>query len=298
MTKPYVIKKTAEAKAQEIRLISKAISECPKQIAEAKYENGEISITGGRKIDTEIDTRTSNRLAYQETIRQQNIESVIANAAQELTTETPIPESKPEPEWVSRFVDISASISSDEMQQLWGKILAGEIKQPGSYSLRTLETLRNITKPEAEVFSKLANCIISANGDSFYINDNEHLIKTQGISFAQILSLKDAGLIHESSLAFLIKPSKTEPKTVMRCGGKVIFVERKTATAKAEIQINVLTKVGRELLKLTSSSCSDEYLKLICKKINQKDLIMSVADITKEDDSGIHYNPQSLQIIQ
>ena len=36
-------------------------------------------------------------------------------------------------------------MSSEELQTLWGRTLAGEIKSPGSYSLRTLDFLKNLS---------------------------------------------------------------------------------------------------------------------------------------------------------
>src|ERR1700738_406886 len=38
------------------------------------------------------------------------------------------------------------------LQELWGKVLAGEIEQPGSYSLRALDVLSAMTQKEAERF--------------------------------------------------------------------------------------------------------------------------------------------------
>jgi hypothetical protein len=38
------------------------------------------------------------------------------------------------------------------MQALWGKILAGEIKQSKSYSLQTLEIIRNLSKKKKPTY--------------------------------------------------------------------------------------------------------------------------------------------------
>ena len=47
-------------------------------------------------------------------------------------------------------------MSSEELQTLWGRVLAGEIKSPGTFSLRTLEFLKNTSHEEALKIAKLA----------------------------------------------------------------------------------------------------------------------------------------------
>ena len=44
--------------------------------------------------------------------------------------------------------------NSDYMRTLWGRILKGELKQPGTYSRRTLEILYSLSMQEAELFAK------------------------------------------------------------------------------------------------------------------------------------------------
>ena len=41
-----------------------------------------------------------------------------------------------------RFFDAVGNVSNEELQKLWGKVLAGEMQQPGSCSLRTMEVIR------------------------------------------------------------------------------------------------------------------------------------------------------------
>jgi len=54
-------------------------------------------------------------------------------------------------DWFVRFFEDAGNISDEKMQEIWAKVLAGEIKQPGSFSLRTLEVLRNLSSDEAEI---------------------------------------------------------------------------------------------------------------------------------------------------
>ncbi len=58
-------------------------------------------------------------------------------------------------DWVARFFSYAQDVSNEQLQALWGKVLAGEVGRPGQIPLRTLDLLRNITKGEAELLMKL-----------------------------------------------------------------------------------------------------------------------------------------------
>lgn len=72
-------------------------------------------------------------------------------------------------DWLMRFFDAVGNISNEELQQLWGKVLANEISHPKSCSLRTLDMIRNMPPEEAETFSMLCRYVMQS-GDSFYID--------------------------------------------------------------------------------------------------------------------------------
>lgn len=77
-------------------------------------------------------------------------------------------------------------------------MLAGEVKKPGTFSLRTLETLRNMTHAEAVMFEKMcSHCIITA-GSRAILRDEEYLTEIE-IPFGMILKLSECGLINSSS---------------------------------------------------------------------------------------------------
>jgi hypothetical protein len=40
------------------------------------------------------------------------------------------PEKSPNPDWLFRWRDAAAGVSASDLQTLWGKLLAGEVKQP------------------------------------------------------------------------------------------------------------------------------------------------------------------------
>ena len=50
-----------------------------------------------------------------------------------------------DPDWFFAFSTLAEEIYSAPMQELWGKIFAVEVSRPGSFSLRSLQTLKSLT---------------------------------------------------------------------------------------------------------------------------------------------------------
>jgi Protein of unknown function (DUF2806) len=133
--RPTLIKRTADAKAYELKKIAETLD----KIAEdyqlpVVYKDGSIEVWQRPEdktlilSDTPISERANSRLEYQERKRQNNIENVTSAAASQLINEDSIPEESPSEDWVNRFFNHAQDISSQEMQELWGRILAGETK--------------------------------------------------------------------------------------------------------------------------------------------------------------------------
>lgn len=297
VSKPYFIKRTAEAKAYEIQVIAKAVADSRQLLTHSAYDDGKIKIVSPEsQLDMPaLSNRTTLRVQYQEMRQQQNVEAVCANAAEDLKNESTVPEEKPEPGWVSRFMSIAADISAEELQFLWGKILAGEIKKPGSFSLRTLDVLRNLSAKEAEAFAKLGNYIFSAGDNFFFIEPRAYIsTKNEGLTFQDILELKDAGLVFESELEFSF-PATSEAGTAHLVYGPLILLfEREKDTPKIATKAGVLTKVGVELLKLLTIEPDMEYVSFAGKRFDHVGTKFAWASVTKIVDGNISYGEKTV----
>ena len=128
------------------QLIAKEQAEARKYVVPDKLEpNGTIRI---RPDDVR------NAMEFQAEKRLRNLGAIAGHAAEELG-DTEVHDHDPDPDWIARFFDGAQDVSSEELQKLWGRILAGEVKSPGQTSLRTLSILRDMTQSEAQDFSKL-----------------------------------------------------------------------------------------------------------------------------------------------
>lgn len=71
------------------------------------------------------------------------------------------PDTNVNDDWLYRWRDYTGEVSDADLQKIWGRILAGEVKAPGTYSLRTLDFLRNLSQEEAALIAKIASVVIN-----------------------------------------------------------------------------------------------------------------------------------------
>lgn len=259
---PTHIRRMAKAKADEIQIISNSINE--NIVLPIHYEAGSICIN--TEDANQLARRAQTRALYQEMKKQQNIESVIGKAYEELSTASEVSDTPVDSDWVSEFFDNVANVSNEQMQILWGKLLAGEIKQPGSFSLRTLGTLKNMSQKDAEYFNDIVPYILKCKGSEdgsiidYFILDNpeDTLLASRHIPFAKVMRLSEAGLISDNgtiSIRFIVKPGQTE---YIEGIFKRIQIEN---TDAQDVTINhsayFLTEAGKELFGI-AFHCEDE----------------------------------------
>lgn len=284
---PRYIERIAKAKAKEIETISGAISN--NITLPMNYDNGVISIS--TKDANDLVIRAQNRFLFQEMKKQQNIESVVSNAYSVLKNVDSVSDTPVEADWISEFFDCVANVSAEKMQILWGKLLAGEVKQPGSFSLRTLDVLKRLSQKEALIFDEIAPYILQCKGDEvetivdyfLLTNKNDNLLAKYGFSFTKIIALNDAGLISENSLisiGFQIQANSTEfirgldkSIEIKNCGnGKV------TLTHPAYL----LTEAGKELFPIVlprdNVENADKYLMDCIKELQTGKLTTIISD--------------------
>lgn len=229
---PKHIRKMADARAYELKLISDTVR-----------NNSDVPIvydSAGISIDTsnfeEIAKRASSRLAYQEITKQQNIEAVVDNAYEELENVEEVSPESVNPDWMFRFFDSVENISNEDMQKIWGHILAGEIKRPNTYSFRTLEKLKNMTQQEAECFQRVSSFALRYAGKDFILND-ENILKKYNIYLRHVLILEECGLMVAQNLSLRLKVSINQQEALYN--PKVIGMVKGKSTESQELIIPV-----------------------------------------------------------
>jgi len=87
-------------------------------------------------------------------------------------------------------------IGHEDLQRLWGRLLAEEIKAPGHISYRALDVLKNITGKEAQLFQRLTPFIESGK---IFVCDKLKNELPPNITHGDILKLNECGLLFDNS---------------------------------------------------------------------------------------------------
>ena len=141
----------AESEAETSVIIAKARSDARNYLVTPDADiHGTTEFTRGDIIQ---------RIEFQERKRLTNVRSVVKDTADELG-EKEVSDHEPDPDWTARFFDCVQDVSSEDMQKLWARVLAGEVETPGRTSLRTLDTLKNLTKRDAEMFMGICQLVM------------------------------------------------------------------------------------------------------------------------------------------
>lgn len=301
-TKAYEIEKLAEARAKEMKIIATAVKENFQLTGGIEYKEEKLAISSPKESSVEnqplvlinppLEDRTQERLNFQEAKKQLNIENVTAFAAEELKNEPAVTDEPLDEDWTTRFFRIAEDISNDEMQALWGKILAGEIKQPKSYSLRTLELIRNLSKNEADIFMKVANFAIkNGNANLLFKGKAEKILKEKyNITYGDTALLTEIGLLQPGTFVnYQLFQLTTDSQHVFTSGNIVIIVKIKANTPTVQMPVDVFSNAGNELLRLIKSNPPMDYLTSIANSIKSENVEVKYAHILAFEENSIRH---------
>jgi uncharacterized repeat protein (TIGR03899 family) len=304
ISRPYLTRKNADAKAYEIRQLAAANADAMKLLVDAQNYSREhnVSITvAGNELkeitQSEIPLlpeRTETRREFLEAKKQHNIEEITSNALEELAATKGADEISDEPvdrDWISRFFSIAEDVSTEEMQKIWGKILAGEIKKPKSFSLRTLDILKNLSREEAQLFTNIAQYCIRVGAQNCFIyheHNGEYLKDTFGIRYVDWLRLIEMGVIvGDNNLRqyFTIGQDKFLP---FICG-KVVVIGRHTEIGKTfHFSIKGFTTAGTELLKLVETYSDTKYIEHFAQALTRQGAKVFIGRFGQEAEDGTY----------
>lgn len=237
-----IINAHGEAKAQSI---------LAKKKAETNAEIEILRLQGEEKIAQYVLARNNQKV--------ENVEEIISKAKQQFAPDEQVSEEPVEKDWMNRFLDIAEEISDEEMQDLWGRVLAGEIKKPKSYSLRTLEVLRNLSKEEATLITKVSNFHVALD-----------LLSTEGfaVNIMDQATLDDIGIICGEELV----------RSYVASNGKISFELNKQTLINIYAPIGIkidfkgfkITKAGGEIMGLIQEHNYSSFYTNLSKYLKSK----------------------------
>lgn len=188
-----------------------------------------------------------------------NIVSVYSFAINELKKLPGVDGENLDPDWATAFYDSAKDSSDEEIQVLWGKILAGEIAHHGKFYKRTLSILKNMESVEAKHFVELVPLLITKETVPVFIfQDNEFF------QYNDLLTLMDCGIVNSSEGTFSYKKLSD-----MKISG-FNLVALNNDVNEISIDSFSLTDAGLQLCQLIDCNNADEnYVKQLAERLSR-----------------------------
>jgi hypothetical protein len=237
------------------------------------------------EADDELDTRALDFVTQNARIEQRNRERIVELAAEELSRDAPKADAT-EPidaDWLNLFARIAAEKSDAEVQSLWGRILAGEIRRPGTTRLRTLARLATFDKHDAETAYRVMQYVLGeAHVLLKFMDTPSH--------YDLLLAAQELELLGQAS-SFGLDCTDEQDVIHLTYQNKVIVVRSGEKVRNADIDCYPLTAFGQDLLKLAGRlEGDDEYLMTCAQEIKKRGLSVLIGDAanTKEGDIAVN----------
>ena len=185
-------------------------------------------------------------------------------------------------DWFFKWMSAAEEVSRKDMQEVLGKILAGEVKRSNTFSIRTLDIVKNLTKTDVELFQKLCDISFSLDLEEIKIEGDvtkfvdktitviteafgspgSNSLKPFGLGYAQLCILQEAGLIQndltawsERNQQFFLMPFKIGAKKL-----RLDIIEKKEPDPSRRLKVVNFTEAGWELRNVFELGINNDYI--------------------------------------
>lgn len=254
-------------------------------------------IKAGQFKDVANDLLTSGKMTYTEYYKANNFLTV-AKKADNYYRKYPKSDSSStyDFDWFVRFFEAVGNISDDEMQNLWAKILAGEIARPSTFSLKTIDVMRNLSKRDAELFIKVCSHSFISSATNYFLPNEDEFLERVGIQYTDIMKLSELGLIFNNATITLDVNISDTPIILVNNNTLIMLITSVSGNSeKVSIGQYPFTEVGKELSTMISESASDEdFLKYGQLLSRNKTYKISLHKVIKWDSDHVEYDKSDL----
>ena len=174
-------------------------------------------------------------------------------------------------------------VSNEEAQQLYAKVLAGEVERPGHTSIKTLSILRDLDQSTAALFKTFCsasvhlapaeNIILDARVSSLGGNAANNSLRQYGLGFADLNVLNEHGLIisdynawydYQMSIGLpLPGPGQESVRIPFMFQGRSWVLENTTTQPRKDQEFRLsgvaLTRSGQELSRIIELQPMEAY---------------------------------------
>ena len=299
--------------AKALRQLSTAAIEWPAAYFEGKtaekraetkarikiIEENTAQITGQIEVPAEYAQRAVKKYGEKILREQSNLDRICAIAVNLLKKEksaSPTEQSAEGGEervinddWLNGFEEEARQKSTEEMQLLFGRILAGEIRKPGAYSIKAVKILGQLDQNAAALFKNLCSiCVVLENPVDGYVSDARvpslggsaanNALRKYGLGFFYLNILNEYGLIipdYNSWYEYNVIPENETPPDSPRLWHQGRYWD---LLIQSPLQFRVsgveLSRAGRELFHIVDQDPMPEYTEDLKKFFAQQNLQM------------------------
>lgn len=232
--------------------------------------------------------------------QQKNTMKVLQHAGEEISNSTTAESAEEVKEisddWLNAFESEAVNMSSEQMQRLFGKMLAGEIGRPSTYSVRTVKLMGQMDSDVAEIFRQFCSiCTAYKYGKEQKVIDGRalalgkespHALHEFGLVHSSILMLEEYGLIAGINPTYfpygmsLMRENYDSERPALPAvyANNLYMLHPKAPKTEADFKnygtIGIaLSRVGRELLNIVDIEENVEYTKAWTKFFDSENLV-------------------------
>ena len=161
--------------------------------AQASAERSFIELGQSKIVDgsSELANRALGYVLGDALRKQENREEILRLATEDLASGEILADANQEidTDWLNSFSRWAEDKSTEDVKQLWAKILSAEIRKPGTTSLRTLSFLSTTSATEANEIATAFRYVVDGDFIPSWIAERCSL------SFSSLLGLQDLGIL-------------------------------------------------------------------------------------------------------
>ena len=194
-------------------------------------------------------------------------------------------------DWLNHFATYSERASSEDVRQLWARVLAGEIRRTGSFSLTSLRLLSELDKRMATTFEReVKNRMMNAEILKPKIEE------MHGSRLASLTFLEEVGLLQTiDSVGGVVRTisSDSDGRGFLREQHLLLVLE---SQKPVEFPVISLTRAGSEIASILPPVDPQAVLEQVGRAIRDKVTSMEIRRIV--DKTGTRYNTAPYKILK
>lgn len=181
-------------------------------------------------------------------------------------------------DWINVYFESAKNASDMYMQDVWAKVLAKELENPGTFGYKTLDVLKNMSKEDFILFEKM--CSVQVEGT--VVRGNAY--KQHGLEWMNCIKLCELGLLSldASERTYELPAKAIQPMFLNNF--TIIIKNRSDSIQKVKFEVFLLTYAARELLSIIDYKYDRSFLEDV------------VEDIKKYNSANIEYDIKKVLI--